>query len=177
MPSRSPASFAHRQVECFVTKPVGEADERFHRSITELLDEWWRIHGSPVSWVQIVGPARSARIHEISDALQRHDFPHTFHPLGSDTAAAVLQGCGTAGEGGVFPVIVLRNGVTLVNPTNVELANALGARTRAGPGVYDLVVVGGGPAGLSAAVYAESEGLRTAVVEPTAMGARPVPAR
>jgi thioredoxin reductase (NADPH) len=57
-----------------------------------------------------------------------------------------------------------------VDPTNVELADALGARTRPGAGVYDMIVVGGGPAGLSAAVYAESEGLRTALIEPTAMG-------
>ena len=67
-------------------------------------------------------------------------------------------------------MIVLRSGEILVDPTNIDLANALGARTRPGAGVYDLVVVGGGPAGLSAAVYAESEGLRTALVEAIAMG-------
>src|SRR5262245_22861685 len=100
------AAFAGRQAECFVTKPTGGPDERFHRSITELLDEWWRIHGSPVSGVQIVGPTRSPRIYEICDTLQRHDFPYTFHPVGSDTATAVLQQCGTTGD--KFPVIVLR---------------------------------------------------------------------
>jgi thioredoxin reductase (NADPH) len=67
-------------------------------------------------------------------------------------------------------VVVLHDRRTLVDPSNVELADALGARTRPGSGVYDLVVVGGGPAGLSAAVYAESEGLRTALIEPAAMG-------
>jgi thioredoxin reductase (NADPH) len=67
-------------------------------------------------------------------------------------------------------VIVLHDGRILVDPTNRELANALGARTNPGHGVYDVVVVGGGPAGLSAAVYAESEGLRTALIEPIAMG-------
>ena len=67
-------------------------------------------------------------------------------------------------------VIVVHEDRTLVDPTNIEIADALGARTRPGAGIYDLIVVGGGPAGLSAAVYAESEGLRTALVEPTAMG-------
>jgi thioredoxin reductase (NADPH) len=69
-----------------------------------------------------------------------------------------------------LPVIGLADGQVLRNPTNIELANAYGARTRPGEGLYDVVIVGGGPAGLSAAVYATSEGLRTALIESTAMG-------
>jgi thioredoxin reductase (NADPH) len=65
---------------------------------------------------------------------------------------------------------VLPDGTALVDPTNVEVAEALGARTRPGAGVYDVAVVGGGPAGLATAVYASSEGLRTALVERVAMG-------
>ncbi len=161
-------AFAHRQAECFVTKPVGRPDERFHRSITELLDEWWRAHGTPTAGVRIIGRERSPRISEISDLLQRHDFPYTFHPIDSDAGRSLLSGERAPRDR--EPVIVLHDGRILVDPTNRELANALGARTRAGCGVYDVVVVGGGPAGLSAAVYAESEGLRTALIEPTALG-------
>ena len=162
------AAFAHRQAECFVAKPEGDPDERFHRDITELLDEWWRAHGAAVVGVRIIGRERSPRISEICDVLQRHDFPYTFHTIGSEAARNILDAGPVPGERD--PVIVLHDGRVLVDPTNVELANALGARTRPGPGVYDVVVVGGGPAGLSAAVYAESEGLRTALIEPTAMG-------
>ncbi len=162
------AAFAQRRAECFVTKPSGAPDERFHRSITELLDEWWRIRGPRAPAVRIVGAERTARVYEISDLLQRHDVPVTFHPADSDTGVAILHEAGA--NAGRAPVVVLQNGRTFVDPSNIELADALGARTRPGSGIYDLIVVGGGPAGLSAAVYAESEGLRAALIEPTAMG-------
>jgi thioredoxin reductase (NADPH) len=162
------AAFACRQAECFVTKPAGHPDERFHRNVTELLEEWWRMHGTPGVGVRIIARERSARISQICDVLQRHDLPYTFHAADSDAARSLLGDKQLAGER--EPVIVLHDGRILVDPTNVEFANALGARTRPGHGVYDVVVVGGGPAGLSAAVYAESEGLRTALIEPTAMG-------
>jgi thioredoxin reductase (NADPH) len=162
------AAFVRRQVECFVTAPAGDPDERFHRSVTELLDEWWRIHGTTVAGIRIVGPASSPRISEIADLLQRHDFRYTIHEVGSDAASALLDEHGVGTD--VLPVLVLENGVVLVDPTNVEVAVALGARDRPAPGVYDVAVIGGGPGGMSAAVYAESEGLRTVLIEPTALG-------
>jgi thioredoxin reductase (NADPH) len=162
------AGFAQRDVEGLVTRPSDQPDERFHRSVTELLEEWWRLRGSDTASVRIVGAGRSARVAEICDVLQRHDMPFTFHSSTSQAGATILHIAGVDTDAG--PVIALLDGRTLVNPSNTELANALGARTRPGTGVYDVVVVGGGPAGLSAAVYAESEGLRTALIEPTAMG-------
>jgi thioredoxin reductase (NADPH) len=143
-------------------------DERFHRSITELLDEWWHIRSPRAAAVRIVGAERTARVHEMCDLLQRHDMPFAFHPADTEVGAALLQTAGVNPDSA--PVVVLQDGRTFVDPSNVVLAEALGARTRPGSGTYDLVVVGGGPAGLSAAVYAESEGLRTALIEPTAMG-------
>ncbi len=162
------AAFAHRQAECFVTKPSGAPDERFHRSITELLDEWWRIRGPQSAGVRIVGAERTARVYEMCDLLQRHDVPFAFHAADSEAGAAILDIAGVSA--GVTPVVVLQDGRAFVDPSNIEIADALGARTRPGSGIYDLIVVGGGPAGLSAAVSAESEGLRTALIEPTAMG-------
>ncbi|HEX2382100.1 MAG TPA: FAD-dependent oxidoreductase [Acidimicrobiales bacterium] len=161
-------AFAQRDVEGLVTRPSDRPDERFHRSVTELLEEWWRLRGSATASVRIVGDSRSARVAEICDVLQRHDMPFTYHTSTSQAGATILHIAGVDTDAG--PVIALLDGRTLVNPSNIELANALGARTRPGTGVYDVVVVGGGPAGLAAAVYAESEGLRTALIEPTAMG-------
>ena len=161
-------SFARRQAECFVAKPSGTPDERFHRSITELLDEWWRIRGPRSTAIRVVGAEGTARVHEIRDLLQRHDMPFDFHAADSEAGAAILDVAGV--NPGVAPVVVVENGRVLVDPSNIEVADALGARTRPGSGIYDLVIVGGGPAGLSAAVSAESEGLRTALIEPTAMG-------
>jgi len=162
------AAFGRRDVEGLVTRPAGLPDERFHRSVTELLDEWWRLRGSAVASVRIVGRDRSARVAEMCDVLQRHDMPFTFHASASQAGASILHIAGVDADAG--PVVALLDGRTLVNPSNLELASALGARIRPGSGIYDVVVVGGGPAGLSAAVYAESEGLRTALIEPTAMG-------
>lgn len=162
------AAFAQRHAECVVTKPLDTPDERFHRSITELLDEWWRLRDPRASAVRIVGAARTARIYEMCDLLQRQDVPFVFHPADSPLGAELLDGAGITEC--TAPVVVLRDGRALVDPSNVALADALGARTRPGSGIYDLVVVGGGPAGLSAAVSAGSEGLRTALIEPTAMG-------
>jgi thioredoxin reductase (NADPH) len=163
------AAFAQRQAEGFVTKPSGAPDERFHRSITELLDEWWGSRGPRTTAVQIVGVARTARVYEMCDLLQRHNMPFVFQRADSAAGAAILEATGVI-NADTGPVVVLQDGRTLVDPSNVEVADALGARTRPGSGIYDVVVVGGGPAGLSAAVYAESEGLRTALIEPTAMG-------
>ena len=163
------AAFVRREVDCFVTAPAGDPDERFHRSITELLDEWWRIHGTTtVTGIQIVGPARSSRISEIADLLERHDFRFTFYECGTDAAAALLDQHGVRGK--EFPVVVLENGLVLVDPTNVEVAVGLGARDRPAPGVYDVAVLGGGPGGMSVAVVAASEGLHTVLIEPTALG-------
>jgi thioredoxin reductase (NADPH) len=85
-----------------------------------------------------------------------------------EAGAAILRSAGVTAD--IAPVVVLPDGRRLIDPSNIEVADALGARARPGSGLYDLIVVGGGRAGLSAAVYAESEGLRTARIEPTAMG-------
>jgi thioredoxin reductase (NADPH) len=161
-------AFAQRQAEGFVTKPSCTPDERFHRSITELLDEWWPIRGPRTAAVHVVCVERTARVYEMCDLLQRHNVPFTFARVDSEAGAAILESAGVNAD--TAPVVVLPDGRALVDPSNIEVADALGARTRPGSGIYDLIVVGGGPAGLSAAVYAESEGLRTALVEPTAMG-------
>ena len=162
------ATFSRRLAEGFVTKPMDTVDERFHRNVTELLDEWWRQQGSPSPVVRVVGNERSARVHEIVDLLQRHDIPAVFQPVDAAEASAIVGADGS--DAGDLPLVALRDGRLLSDPSNVEISEALGGRTRPGSGLYDLVIVGGGPAGLSAAVYAGSEGLRTALVEPTAMG-------
>jgi thioredoxin reductase (NADPH) len=161
-------ALAHGDAEYYVVKPVMAPDERFHRAITEFLDDWWRLCGRPHEAVRVIGDDRSPRVHEICDLLHRHDFPYAFHPSASDAGRAALADAGVAATS--KPVVIVDGQAPFVDPVNVEVAAALGARTRAGEGTYDVVVIGGGPAGLAAAVYAGSEGLRVALVERTSMG-------
>jgi thioredoxin reductase (NADPH) len=124
--------------------------------VTEFLDEWWRLRGVPFEGIRVIGDPRSPRTHEISDLLQRHDFPYGYYQSDSDAGLTLLRDAGLAVDR--LPVVVLHDGRSFVDPTNTELADALGARTRPGPGAYDIVIVGAGPAGLAAAVYARRRG-------------------
>lgn len=161
------------QADFLLGKPLASPDERFHRDVTEFLDEWWRLRGPTFEVVRIVGGEHSARSHEVCDLLQRHDFPYGFYAVDSDEARTLLDEVGASAD--QTPVVILRSGQTFVDPTNVEVAEALGARTRAGGGTYDVAIVGAGPAGSASAVYAGSEGLRTSLIKRWA--ARPAPAR
>jgi thioredoxin reductase (NADPH) len=152
----------------FVTRPTASPDERFHRAVTEFLEDWWRVRGRPFEVVRVIGDERAARTHEICDLLQRHDFPYGFYANDSDAGRAVLTDAGV--DATDAPVVLVEGHAPFVDPATLDVARALGARTEPGAGVYDVVVVGAGPAGLAACVYAGSEGLRIALVERVAMG-------
>jgi len=159
-------AFGH--IDAYVARPVKVPDERFHRAVTELLEEWARSHLPRFEVVRVVGEERSARAHEIRDLLHRNAIPFGFYPVGAERGKALLQQAGVAAS--ALPVIFLFNGQVLVNPTNAEVAEALGMKTTPGAGLYDVAVIGAGPAGLAAAVYGASEGLSTVVLEPEAIG-------
>jgi thioredoxin reductase (NADPH) len=112
---------------------------------------------------RVVAPANSPRAHEIRELLTRTTLPFTCHTPGSERGASLLEEAGHAGS--TAPMVLLQDGRVLADPTNSDLVAAFGGATGIEPKVYDLVVVGAGPAGLSAAVYAASEGLETLVVE------------
>jgi len=155
-------------IDAYVAGPVTMPDERFHRAVTELLEQWARSHLPRFEAVRVVGEERSARSHEIRDLLDRNAVPFGFYPVGTGRGEALLQQAGVAAS--VLPVIFLFNGRVLVKPTNAEVAEALGMKTAPGAGLYDVAVIGAGPAGLAAAVYGASEGLSTVVLEPEAIG-------
>ena len=156
------------EVDYFVIRPTAEPDERFHRTITQFLDEWWRLQGTRFEPIQIISGPHSVRAHEIADVLSRHDFPYALYLNDSQQGRALLEKAGVTAS--TDSVVVLVKGRPLIDPRNVDIADAVGARTRAGSGVYDVAIVGGGPAGLAVAVSAASEGLRTALVERIALG-------
>jgi thioredoxin reductase (NADPH) len=155
-------------IDAYVARPVTVPDERFHRAVTELLEQWARSHLPRFEVVRVVGEEQSARSHEIRDLLDRNAVPFGFYRVGAGQGKALLQQAGAAAA--ALPVIFLFNGRVLVQPTNAEVAEALGMRTTPGTGLYDVAVIGAGPAGLAAAVYGASEGLSTVVLEPEAIG-------
>jgi thioredoxin reductase (NADPH) len=155
-------------IDAYVARPATVPDERFHRAVTELLEDWARSHIPGFEVVRVVGEQWSARSHEIRDLLDRNGIPFGFYSADADQGKALLQEAGVATA--ARPVIILSDGRVLVKPANAEIAEALGMRTRPGAGLYDVAVIGAGPAGLAAAVYGASEGLSTVVLEPEAVG-------
>jgi thioredoxin reductase (NADPH) len=156
------------QLEFYLNRPTRPPDEQFHRVITGSLEEWWREQGRRGELVTVIGDDRSARVHEIRDLLARNNVPFGFYASDSPEGRAALRRLGVIDPAG--PVLALDTGVVLVDAANAEIAEALGQKVRPAGGVYDVVIVGAGPAGLAAAVYGASEGLSTALLEREAFG-------
>ena len=156
------------QMDCFIPKPIHSPDETFHEVVTELLAEWTKAHGGGRAGVRIIGDQWSPRCHEARDLLGRYGVPFRFHDSGSAEGCALLSSLGIEQPPG--PVFLMHDGRILVDPSNAEVADALGGRADLTDNAFDVVVVGAGPAGLAAAVYGSSEGLRTLVVEREAVG-------
>ncbi len=157
------------QIDRYATKPSASPDEQFHRLITELLQEWQRPGQGQREMVTIVGKRVGERSYELRDLFERNGHPFTFIEQDADKGQALLQQVGH--PDGPFPVVILRDGQALTAPSPEEIVvGFLGAHDSIEGGPYDLTIVGAGPAGLSAAVYGASEGLRTLVVEREAIG-------
>lgn len=157
------------QIDYYVLKPWRSADELFHRTITEFLHDWVGTDASLSRELTIVADESDSRAHELRNLLTRNRVPFVFHTRGSPEGAQLLEEARQ--REATVPVVMQRNGRVLVNPTNVELANAYGATTNLrGSREFDVAVIGAGPSGLAAAVYASSEGLRTVVIERESIG-------
>jgi thioredoxin reductase len=160
------------KIDHWLPRPEGARDEEFHRSITEYLGEWNTRRGGGFEALRLIGEQWSPRSQELRDTFSRNRLPFGFYDAASEQGQRMLAELGLTDP--ELPVVVLRFGTehsTLVNPSNLDIAEAFGLTAPiSADDVYDLAVVGAGPAGLAAAVYASSEGLRTAVVEAEAIG-------
>ncbi len=162
-------SMAVGRMDYYVLKPWRRADEFFHRTITEFLHEWDRASSSMPQELALICEPRTLRGHELRRLLARNGVPHSVHTYDSEEGRRLLADVGH--EGTREPVVILFGGGVLVDPTNAELAGAYGVNTSLGEHRdFDVAVVGAGPAGLGAAVYASSEGLDTLVVERDSIG-------
>ena len=156
-------------LDYYMLKPWDPPEQRLYPVIDDLLSDWKREHPDDTAEVRIVGHRWSDRSHEIKTFLARNHVPYRWVDIERDDEAKQLLELAQA-QTGDLPLVLVPDGATLRTPSTLELADALGLRTRAEQPLYDLCIVGSGPAGLAAAVYAASEGLRTIVVERDAPG-------
>jgi thioredoxin reductase (NADPH) len=156
-------------LDYYLMKPWDPPEDRLYPVLDELLSDWTHAHPDRDSEVRVVGHRWSERTHEVKSFLAHNHVPYRWLEVDqSDEATRLLDLAGAGVDD--LPVVALPDGAALRAPTSVELADALGLRTQAQRELYDLCIVGAGPAGLAAAVYAASEGLQTVVVERDAPG-------
>ena len=159
------------QISYYVLKPWIDRDELFHRTVAEFVQEWSRSAPSNLREVVVVADPRSAAAYGISSLLTRNGIPHAFRDRTSRLGQEVLERTGS-GRSDVVVWMPALAGKTLVDPTEAEVMEAWGVHTTLPEADrdFDVLVVGGGPAGLAAAVSASSEGVRTLVVERESIG-------
>ena len=157
------------RIDQWLWQPWDPAEELLYPSVSALLAAWARGRDVPrFEAVRIVGEQWSARSHELRDLLQRNGVPHGFYAADSREGRELLGSARR--DGSRLPLTVFPDGRVLVDPSNAEVASALGVRTRPEESSCELAVVGAGPAGLAAALYGASEGLSTVLLEAEALG-------
>jgi thioredoxin reductase (NADPH) len=153
----------------YLMKPWDPPEDHLYPVLTDLLDDWQASFAPPFEGIRVVGHQLSAQSHQIKDFLSRNLVPYQWLDVEIDEEASDLLEI-SGSDGSRLPLVLFPDGLSLTQPTNVEIAEKIGLRTHPGLPFYDLVIVGAGPAGLAAAVYGASEGLSTLLIEGEAPG-------
>jgi thioredoxin reductase (NADPH) len=152
----------------YLLKPWDPPEEKLYPVIDALLDAWRSAGDRVIPHTKIIGHPWNARSSEVREFLARNRLYYTWFRADEPRGKQLLEAAGL--DELTLPVVITEQGETLVDPTDTELAATLGLTTTPAEDFYDLVVIGGGPAGLAAAVYGASEGLKTVLIERTATG-------
>jgi thioredoxin reductase (NADPH) len=156
-------------LDYYLLKPWDPPEERLYPVVDDLLDDWRQANPDHTSDVRVIGYRWSDRSHDIKMFLARNHVPYRWYDIERDAEGRRLHDVAHATPADL-PLVLVPDGATLRSPSTLDLADALGLRTSARQPLYDVCIVGAGPAGLAAAVYAASEGLSTVVVEREAPG-------
>jgi thioredoxin reductase (NADPH) len=155
-------------VDHYLLKPWDPPEEKLYPVVDALIETWRATGDDAVAETKVVGHRWSAPSFAARDFLARNAVPYRYFSVEEPEGLRLLEAAGACAED--VPVVITPDGVTLCRPSDTEIAGAVGLSTRPAEEFYDLVVVGAGPAGLGAAVYGASEGLRTVLVERQATG-------
>ena len=153
----------------YMVKPWEPPETELYPVVDDLLDDWRRDHPDEDAVIRVIGHRWSEHGHDVKMFLARNHVPYRWLDVERDEDASRLVSLAGA-RSTDLPLVLLPDGDTLRDPAVVDLARAVGLSTQAAQPLYDLCIVGSGPAGLAAAVYGASEGLRTVVVERDAPG-------
>jgi thioredoxin reductase (NADPH) len=155
-------------VDHYLLKPWDPPEEKLYPVLDELLRAWRKDERRPVREIKLVGHRWSAPSAQLRDFLARNQVPYRWYSVEDEEGQRLLSAAGA--DDHQLPVVITMDGEALIAPTRSEVAARVGLATTPERDFYDLIVVGGGPAGLGAAVYGASEGLRTLLVEQRATG-------
>ncbi|MGB0123354.1 MAG: FAD-dependent oxidoreductase, partial [Silvibacterium sp.] len=157
------------RIHYYLTKPWDPPEEQLYPVLDDLLGAWNEGYKPRFEGMRVIGPRWSAMDHQVRDFLSRNQVPYVWlDPERDGEAFEWLERYGLNDR--KLPAVLFPDGSSIVQPTQTALAEKIGLSTHAVSEFYDLVVIGGGPAGLAGAVYAASEGLKTLLVEPDAPG-------
>ncbi|AFY75064.1 thioredoxin reductase [Synechococcus sp. PCC 7502] len=157
------------QIDYYLLKPWDPPEEKLYPVLNDLLDDWFANFRPPFEGIRVIGNRWSPQSHDMKDFLTRNQIPYQWLDIELSEEAqklAALANCDRPS----LPLVLFTDGSCFLHPSIAQVAEKIGLRTQAEKPFYDLIIVGGGPAGLAAAVYGASEGLHTVLIEREAPG-------
>ncbi|MBP8950207.1 MAG: response regulator, partial [Candidatus Promineofilum sp.] len=157
-------------LDYYLMKPWDPPEQNLYPVLDDLLGDWWATTPLPFEGIRVAGTLWSPTSHTVKDFLARNRIPYQWLDIDKDAEARAQVEALFTDNAVQLPVVFFPDGSTLIQPSTVEIAGKAGLQTDALAPFYDLIIIGGGPAGLGAAVYGASEGLKTVMIEREATG-------
>jgi len=159
------------RLDYYLLKPWDPPEEKLYPVLDDLLDDWLAVYRPTFEGIRVIGDRWSPCSHNVKDFLARNQIPYQWLDIEiAAEATKLIEYVAHKSERPQLPLVLFPNGDRLEQPSNLQVAEKIGLQTQAEKPFYDLVIVGGGPAGLAAAVYGASEGLSTVMIERSAPG-------